>query len=147
MTGGCLPKSGGGAADFRGERGSAPAGLRHDLFDLRHVALGEEVEVEAEGRELGEPEHRGGEDHRNLAAAEFDPEEHGSALRIGARALAKKGNDPVAGGAKDGKTAIVSEEIKNPLDGPYLIPGLPPIHPPIVPAISTPSSSDVTLSE
>jgi hypothetical protein len=67
--------------------------------------------------------------------------------KLNPKALAKKGNDPVAGGAKDGKTVIVSEEVKNPLDGPYLIPGLPPIHPPIVPAISTPSSSDVILSK
>ena len=67
--------------------------------------------------------------------------------KLNPKALAKKGNDPAAASAKDGKTAIVSEKVKNPLDGPYLIPGLPPIHPPVVPAISTPSSSDVTLAE
>ena len=67
--------------------------------------------------------------------------------KLNPRALAKKGNDPAAASAKDGKTVIVGEKVKNPLDGPYLIPGLPPIHPPIVPAISTPSSSDVTLAE
>ena len=67
--------------------------------------------------------------------------------KLNPKALAKKGNDPVAASAKDGKTVIVNEKVKNPLDGPYLIPGLPPIHPPVVPAISTPSSSDVTLAE
>ena len=57
--------------------------------------------------------------------------------KLNPKALAKKGNDPV-GDAKDAKDAIVGS-VKNPLDGPYLIPGLPPIHPPLVPAISTPS--------
>jgi len=57
--------------------------------------------------------------------------------KLDPKALAKKGNDPVGDG-KDSKDAIASS-VKNPLDGPYLIPGLPPIHPPLVPAISTPS--------
>ncbi|MBI24114.1 MAG: hypothetical protein CMN05_11070 [Roseibacillus sp.] len=56
--------------------------------------------------------------------------------KLDPKALAKKGNDPV-GGAKNAGDAIVSN-VKNPLDGPYLIPGLPPIHPPLIPAISTP---------
>ena len=57
--------------------------------------------------------------------------------KLDPKALAKKGNDPVGDG-KDSKDAIASS-VKNPLDGPYLIPGLPPIHPPLVPAMSTPS--------
>ena len=65
--------------------------------------------------------------------------------KLNPKALAKKGNDPAAG-AKDTKEVIASDKVKNPLDGPYLIPGLPPIHPPIVPAISSPSGSDVTPS-
>jgi len=36
--------------------------------------------------------------------------------------LAQSGNDPVNTGS----------DVKNPLDGQYLIPGLPPIHPPLV---------------
>lgn len=58
--------------------------------------------------------------------------------KLDPKALAKKGNDPV-GDAKDAKDAAIVSSVKNPLDGPYLIPGLPPIHPPLVPAISTPS--------
>ena len=63
------------------------------------------------------------------------------------KALPTKGNDPVANGSKGGKEVIVKEEVKNPLDGPYLIPGLPPIHPPIVPVLSSPSSSDITVGD
>jgi len=59
--------------------------------------------------------------------------------KLNPKALAKKGNDPVG----DAKDAIASS-VKNPLDGPYLIPGLPPIHPPLVPAISTPSRLSIT---
>lgn len=40
---------------------------------------------------------------------------------------------------KDAKDAIVpAEAVRNPLDGPYLIPGLPPIHPPLVSSTCTP---------
>ena len=56
------------------------------------------------------------------------------------KSVARKGDDPV-GGAKDAKGAkgvIASPKVKSPLDEIYLIPGLPPIHPPLVPSISTP---------
>lgn len=65
------------------------------------------------------------------------PEIKAVLAKLAPKALAKKGNDPVAGGAKDAGSVIVGSKVKNPLDGPYLIPGLPPIHPPIIPAIST----------
>lgn len=40
---------------------------------------------------------------------------------------------------KGGKDIIPPPEpVRNPLDGPYLVPGLPFIHPPLIPSISTP---------
>ena len=65
------------------------------------------------------------------------PEIKAVLAKLAPKALAKKGNDPVADGAKDAGTVVAGSKVKNPLDGPYLIPGLPPIHPPIIPALST----------
>ena len=45
--------------------------------------------------------------------------------KLNPRALAKKGNDPAAASAKDGKTVIVGEKVKNPLDGPILFQDFP----------------------
>ena len=42
--------------------------------------------------------------------------------------IAQAGNDPVNTGSN----------VRDPLEGPYLIPGLPPIHPPLVPSTCTP---------
>ncbi len=49
--------------------------------------------------------------------------------KLNLKGLARKGNDPVGGGS----------DVKNPLDGPYLIPGLPPIQPEQISSISTPA--------
>ncbi len=70
------------------------------------------------------------------------PEIKAVLAKLDPKALARKGNDPVGGGAKD---AIRVGNVKNPLDGPYLIPGLPPIPPPVLPAISTPSTLDLII--
>ena len=72
------------------------------------------------------------------------PEIKAVLAKLAPKALAKKGNDPVADGAKDAGSVIVGSKVKNPLDGPYLIPGLPPIHPPIIPALST-TGRDITF--
>ncbi len=72
--------------------------------------------------------------------------------KLDPKGLARKGNDPVGGGAKGAKGAkdiIASPNVKSPVDDIYLIPGLPPIHPPILPAISTPGdfpNVDITTS-
>lgn len=57
--------------------------------------------------------------------------------KLDPKGLARKGNDPV-GGAKGAKDIVASPAVKNPVDDIYLIPGLPPIHPPLLPSISTP---------
>lgn len=43
-------------------------------------------------------------------------------------------------GPKDAKQVYEPvERVRNPLDGPYLIPGLPPIHPPLISSTCTPA--------
>lgn len=75
------------------------------------------------------------------------PEIKAVLAKLAPKALAKKGNDPVADGAKDAGSVIAGSKVKNPLDGPYLIPGLPPIHPPIIPALSTSGRGTTFLPE
>jgi hypothetical protein len=67
--------------------------------------------------------------------------------KLDPKLLAKTGNDPVnEAGPKGAKDAIVTGiNVRNPLDGIYLVPGLPPIHPdlppihpPIVPSTCSP---------
>lgn len=48
--------------------------------------------------------------------------------KLDPKTLANKGNDPVGTGS----------DVRNPLDGPFLLPGLPPIHPPLVSSTCTP---------
>jgi hypothetical protein len=53
--------------------------------------------------------------------------------------IALSGEDPVYGGAKGSKDAIYTgATVRDPLEGPYLIPGLPWIHPPTVASTCTP---------
>jgi len=57
--------------------------------------------------------------------------------KLDPKLLAKTGNDPVnEAGAKD--AIVTGINVRNPLDGTYLVPGLPPIHPPLVSSTCTP---------
>jgi hypothetical protein len=57
--------------------------------------------------------------------------------KLDPKLLAKTGNDPVnEAGAKD--AIVTGINVRNPLDGPYLVPGLPHIHPPLVSTTCTP---------
>ncbi|MFP6881869.1 MAG: hypothetical protein VCA34_13015 [Roseibacillus sp.] len=72
------------------------------------------------------------------------PEIKAVLAKLDPKGLAQKGNDPVGGGAKggakDAKGGLgpIVAEVRDPLEeAAYLIPGLPPIHPPLVPSTCT----------
>ncbi len=72
------------------------------------------------------------------------PEIKAVLAKLDPKGLAQKGNDPVGsgakGGAKDAKGGLgpIVAEVRDPVEeAAYLIPGLPPIHPPLVPSTCT----------
>ncbi|MFP6858756.1 MAG: hypothetical protein VCA73_15875 [Roseibacillus sp.] len=65
------------------------------------------------------------------------PEIKAVLAKLDPKGLAQKGNDPVGAGAKGGLSPIVAE-VRDPVEeAAYLVPGLPPIHPPLVPSTCT----------